>query len=592
MKRRISKKGFTLVELMLVIGIGLGISFLSFQGLIKQQEQTQGNIVGQQLSQVGTAVNNYVANHYDTLSSLTNATGSVSDPGPRTCTTANSTCTITIQTLINEGYLPSTYGSTNIYGAGYNIFLKRTGTSPYYNVTGIVLTSKPWITGTGTAIRYDLLGKAMQTAGIDSAMTRSSPTVLEGYKGNWNNTSTDFSAINQQGLLGYQVGFGSNSYSLFLRRDGTLPMTGSLNMGANDINNAKNINASGTVTAGGAGVFGGEVTATNGYGDKITLGGDAVSNDYELRLGSNKQFTIYSPNATQYSTVLSVNRNAIISERLSTNGLDPNDVPTGWGGGLRSNDVLATATVGVVPYGKTGASLGGTTELASYMDRFGNIYGSNSISSGGNITAKGLIATNGLDPSDLPPGWTGGIRTYDIFASSLIGVGANKKYTAYMSANGSIYASGDLKVDKTISSTGNISSAAQITSGSRLTTNEFLQINGVAALNGACSPNGVFGRDSAGSPLVCVSGSWKKGAFSFSYYSVSFASPTAGSGDQVYQRTNMGSHMFCMISGSQTGSGLTKHLVVYLSGSSWILEQRPTEWPAGINTWGQAICMD
>lgn len=433
MRSCISKKGFTLVELMLVIGIGLGISFLSFQGLIKQQEQTQGSIVGQQLSQVGTAVNNYVANHYDTLSSLTNATGSVSDPGPRICATANSTCTITLQTLVNEGYLPSTYGSTNIYGAGYNIFLKRTGTSPYYNVTGIVLTSKPWITGTGSAIRYDLLGRAMQSAGIDSAMTRSSPTVLEGYKGNWNNTSTDFSAINQQGLLGYQVGFGSNSYSLFLRRDGTLPMTGALNMGSNDINNAKHINASGTVTAGGAGIFGGEVTATNAYGDKITIGGDANNNDYEIRLGAGKPLSVYSPNAAANSTVLDI---------------------------------------------------------------------------AGNTVIRGRVSTNGLDPNDLPPGWTGGIRTYDIFASSLIGVGSNKKYTAYMSANGSIYASGDLQVDKSISAVGNISSSSQIIAGGRLTTNELIQVNGVVTLGAACSPNGLIGRNSAGTILNCSSGVW------------------------------------------------------------------------------------
>jgi len=539
MKRRISKKGFTLVELMLVIGIGLGISFLSFQGLIKQQEQTQGNIVGQQLSQVGTAVNNYVANHYDTLSSLTNATGSVSDPGPRTCTTANSTCTITIQTLINEGYLPSTYGSTNIYGAGYNIFLKRTGTSPYYNITGIVLTSKPWITGTGTAIRYDLLGKAMQTAGIDSAMTRSSPTVLEGYKGNWNNTSTDFSAINQQGLLGYQVGFGSNSYSLFLRRDGTLPMTGSLNMGANDINNAKNINASGTVKAGGAGVFGGEVTATNGYGDKITMGGDAYSNDYEIRLGTGKPLTIYSPNAAAGSTVFYVGGGMATSSSIYANGLTSaaqNNLFSSQGA-IVGNNLQAISSIGA----------GNSTTLNAYMNAGGDIYASH------DILSQNFIYTRDASTQTIK---------------------------AYLNASGNIYASGDLKADKTI------------TSGGRLISNEFLQINGIASLNGACNPNGVFGRDSAGSPLVCVSGSWKKGAFSFSYYSVSFASPTAGSGDQVYQRTNMGSHMFCMISGSQTGSGLTKHLVVYLSGSSWILEQRPTEWPAGINTWGQAICMD
>lgn len=39
-------------------------------------------------------------------------------------------------------------------------------------------------------------------------------------------------------------------YSVYLRRDGTRPMTGDLNMGGNDIKNAVNINASGTTTSG------------------------------------------------------------------------------------------------------------------------------------------------------------------------------------------------------------------------------------------------------------------------------------------------------------------------------------------------------
>lgn len=38
-------------------------------------------------------------------------------------------------------------------------------------------------------------------------------------------------------------------YSVYLRRDGTLPMTGDLNMGGKSINNAKDITAAGTMMA-------------------------------------------------------------------------------------------------------------------------------------------------------------------------------------------------------------------------------------------------------------------------------------------------------------------------------------------------------
>lgn len=595
MNIKIRKKGFTLVETALVLSISVFIGFVAFSQLVKGQEVNKAQYAGDQIKMIGESVNAYISNHYDVLSTLSNATGTSSDLGPRTCNTATGSCTITTATLMNEGLLPSSYSGKNVYGYGYNILLKRSGTAPYYKINGMVLTDTSL--GIGSNIRYDLLGQAMLKAGIDSGMTNNSSSVVSGFNGSWTANNSDFSNINKIGLLAYQAGYGTYNYSVFLRRDGTLPMTGNLNMGSNSINNAVdyngsgNINTGGTITSGGKIYAGDEITAKNGYGDTIALGGDAAGSDYELRLGSNKQLTIYSPNSTQYSTVLRVNRNSIINERLATNGLDPNDLPTGWSGGLRSTDILASATIAVAPYGKTGSSLASTTDTAAYMDRFGNIYGSNSLSSGGNITAKGLIATNGLDPTDLPAGWTGGIRTYDIYASSLIGAGTNKQYAAYMSSNGGIYASGDLKVDKTINAGGNIQSSGQIIANGRLTTNEFLQINGVANLNGACNPNGVFARDGSGSPLNCINGKWAKASYNISSYSVSFSAAVGASGDQ-YQRTNMGSHLFCYLSGIQTADGLTKHNTVYLSGGSWILEQRVTIWPNGINTWAQGICLD
>jgi hypothetical protein len=63
--------------------------------------------VGQQMKQIGEAVNGYINIRYDKLSTLSNAAGTGTDPGPRTC--SGSVCEITYQTLINEGlYLQPT----------------------------------------------------------------------------------------------------------------------------------------------------------------------------------------------------------------------------------------------------------------------------------------------------------------------------------------------------------------------------------------------------------------------------------------------------------------------------------------------------
>jgi hypothetical protein len=78
-------------------------------------------------------------------------------------------------------------------------------------------------------------------------------------------------------------------------------MTGDLNMGGNNINNAKNITASGTgsfggnITSGGTVTAAGQVVAHNGYGDTIALGGDAAGNDYEIRLSNGtKPLSVFS----------------------------------------------------------------------------------------------------------------------------------------------------------------------------------------------------------------------------------------------------------------------------------------------------------
>lgn len=288
MKMKI-KKGFSLLELTLVLGVGTMVAFMKFQDMKNEQETIMANAVGQQMKQIGEAVNGYINIRYDKLSTLSNAAGTGTDPGPRTC--SGSACEITYQTLINEGLLPSTYTGVNAQKSSYKIILKREGTSPNYVVNGLITTTLPW--SEGTKIRYDLLGKAMLSAGVDSGMTKSA-TVASGYEGQWSEKTSDFRNITAEGLLAYRTGFNSAMYTVYLRRDGTLPMTGDLNMGGKNIGNAKNITASGTGDFDGDISSNGNITADkdinaghwlsakNGYGNKIMIGGDSTGGDYDF----------------------------------------------------------------------------------------------------------------------------------------------------------------------------------------------------------------------------------------------------------------------------------------------------------------------
>lgn len=283
----------------------------------------------------------------------------------------------------------------------------------------------------------------MQTAGIDSGMTKTT-SIASGHSGQWTETSANFNNITSTGQLAFRVGFNSALYSVYLRRDGTLPMTGDLNLDGHNINNvaalnatgnitttgdlqARNIKATGKIDADGNISAGNWVWAKNGYGDAIGFGGDAGGGDYEIRLDNGTRYlSIYSPNAADYTTVLKVDRNAKIDQRLGLMGYDPNELPSGWGGGL---------------------------------------------------------------------------RTLDVYAAGTVGTGSGGTVNAYMNSSGNIYASGNIEAAKNVK-------GATLESTGRATVGEFVQVNGTVSEGDSCSTNGLMGRTGNGTPMYCIDGYW------------------------------------------------------------------------------------
>ncbi|MCM7549980.1 shufflon system plasmid conjugative transfer pilus tip adhesin PilV [Enterobacter hormaechei] len=298
-----NKKGFSLLELILVLGVDSMMAFMRFQDMKTEQENVMAKAVGQQMKQIGEAVNGYINIRYDKLSTLTSSSSQSSDPGPRTCN--GSGCEITYQTLINEGLLPVSYTGVNAQKSSYKIMLKRSGATPNYVVNGLITTTLPW--SESGKLRYDLLGKAMQEAGIDSGMTRTTSNAF-GYGGQWSETSANFNNITSAGQLAFRVGFNSALYSVYLRRDGTLPMTGNLNMGGQSVYNAQDITAAGTTTTGILETNTATVGATLNVAGVTTLASDLnVSGNGQVNGNLNSNKTLSGATVTSRSETYTQN---------------------------------------------------------------------------------------------------------------------------------------------------------------------------------------------------------------------------------------------------------------------------------------------
>lgn len=259
---RALSQGFSLLELILVLSVMAGLSSLGFQAITKRQEATQAENAGKQIAIISQAVNKYIALRYNVITYRPAPPAppppfGVNDTGPRTCTyptptaTVPTFCTISIDTLVKEHLLPSNFKSTttNPFNSPYAIRLQIAGAPPNLSVNGMVITVNGWtIDG---KIRQDLLGTAMSIAGPDAGVTTNTPPMvantLYGYNGAWSEKNVDWNGIiNTNGQLGMVSGYNSSLYSAFLPRNGSLPMTGTLSMGTdgvqnNDIRQVKNL---------------------------------------------------------------------------------------------------------------------------------------------------------------------------------------------------------------------------------------------------------------------------------------------------------------------------------------------------------------
>jgi prepilin-type N-terminal cleavage/methylation domain-containing protein len=226
-----SVRGFTLIEFIIVTAL-LSIALVySLRQKVSSAEELLATAAGQQMRDVGvTAVTQYMVENYQTI-------------------VANPTTTITTTNLVTAGFLPKAFNGVNPWGATYQIQFRRIGAGPDYNIEALTLLNK----GTGSdnlAIKPYLIGLAINQVGAEGGMSINN-TTFQMFGGSTDTTaSADFPGVLFAGnQLGAKISYGSSMFNQFVRRDGSLPMTGPnpLNMAGQSIINNNDI-ATNTVT--------------------------------------------------------------------------------------------------------------------------------------------------------------------------------------------------------------------------------------------------------------------------------------------------------------------------------------------------------
>lgn len=244
--QRHKQRGFTLVELMIVaILVSLGIAgglWTQRQAVLKAMFAAQGDT----LKALGNAGGNeYVLRYYGELQKAAPNVPGVADPYRPTMTELRA-LGLPIQQFSDTGY----------QGLPYQFELSRTPVSctpPTCDVTGqIYLGGQITDPSTGKVSALGL-GQIITAIGGDGGFSDDmSPSIISGFGGQWSKANPLGSVI---GVASMQLGYGTLGYQQFLRRDGTLPMLGALNMQdgsgvRHDIRNANALDAQSILSSG------------------------------------------------------------------------------------------------------------------------------------------------------------------------------------------------------------------------------------------------------------------------------------------------------------------------------------------------------
>lgn len=237
--KRIKPMGFSLIELLLVVGIIMGLSMLEFQKMRADSNEAAAEQAGRDFGVVTDALRSYAVKHMAAYQDMNNAAAL---PGlyPAICAPVDTdTCELDLtilrrEGLVNAGWLPV----NSAIKTGYKAYVRRVapagGASAIgdYNIESIVRTEAGWTYG--TSFVWAMLGSAAKQAGPAAGVVKSG--VATGLFGAWSMPVARYPGLAEGQLVGV-VKVNASALGQYVKLDGSRAMTGPLNMGNNRINN-------------------------------------------------------------------------------------------------------------------------------------------------------------------------------------------------------------------------------------------------------------------------------------------------------------------------------------------------------------------
>ncbi|MGN9498427.1 hypothetical protein B1F69_04240 [Pseudomonas syringae] len=293
---RCRQTGFLLVQaalVVLVLSIAMAYAGnLYWQGSLNQGRDDKAKLIGERMASVSDATKTYATTFFTQIQRGETVTRNGYSVAPQRLLAP------TLTDLSGLGFLPVTATNPVVYNGQsiqYNVSMQvntQSGcTIPTCSLLFQVTTSAPLLIPNGNTVdirRATIAATAASPGNAGVSMPSSmggNPSVFVGNGG----TVTGINNGGVAGLVSISNGYDSQGFFEFLRRDGSLPMTGTLNMqdssgikhdiaNANDID-AVDVTASGDITAVGA-VIGKTVTSTGRLrsGEFLQLDGIATEN--------------------------------------------------------------------------------------------------------------------------------------------------------------------------------------------------------------------------------------------------------------------------------------------------------------------------